>query len=375
MAEALKNMYSSAFLNEFGQKVQRVYQNFDTERFVALVTDEPWRELELKARIRAISTALGNCLQQDYGQALDVLYKLRPECTGFPYLFFPDFVEVFGQAEDDWERSMQALEVFTSGSSSEFAVRPFLLKSPERMMRQMEQWALSPDEHVRRLASEGCRPRLPWGQSLPEFKRNPARVLRVLELLKADPSPYVRKSVANNLNDIAKDHPGLVAEIAARWIGLDPGTDWIVRHGCRTLIRKADPAVLSLFGYADLADGENAVRGAWLQAEPQAVPIGGSCELRYRIRLGGKERMHLRIEYAIDFVKSGGKTSRKLFLLSDRDFQPDSEISGTRMHRWADLTTRRHYPGLHRIVLLINGREAAETAFTLVPQGEGERLL
>lgn len=375
MAEALKNMYSSAFLNEFGQKVQRVNQNFDTERFVALMTDEPWVELELKARIRAISTALGNCLPQDYGQALDVLYKLRPECTGFPYLFFPDFVEVFGQAEADWERSMQALETFTSGSSSEFAVRPFLLKSPERMMRQMEQWALSPDEHVRRLASEGCRPRLPWGQSLPEFKRNPAPVLRVLELLKADPSPYVRKSVANNLNDIAKDHPGLVAEIAARWIGLDPGTDWIVRHGCRTLIRKADPAILSLFGYADLADGENAVRGAWLQAEPQAVPIGGSCELRYRIRLGGKERMHLRIEYAIDFVKSGGKTSRKLFLLSDRYFQPDSEISGTRMHRWADLTTRRHYPGLHRIVLLINGREAAETAFTLVPQGEGERLL
>ncbi|MBC8080209.1 MAG: hypothetical protein H7X86_07675 [Gorillibacterium sp.] len=186
-------------------------------------------------------------------------------------MFFSDFVAIYGQEDAQWELSMLALERFTQRSSAEFAIRPFLLRNPGRVMGQMEIWSQHPNEHVRRLSSEGCRPRLPWGVSLPMFKRDPTPVLSILEHLKADPSLYVRKSVANNLNDIAKDHPGVVLETVRCWKGVDPKTDWIIRQGCRTLIRKADPEVLTLFGYAADAGSD--------------LMIGNPCQLQYTLRI------------------------------------------------------------------------------------------
>ncbi|NHN33461.1 DNA alkylation repair protein [Paenibacillus agricola] len=359
MAEPLKAMYNEKFLLGFGMKVQAVYSPFNIEGFVAEAMDGTWNELELKARMRRITVTLGKYLPASYEEALAVMFKLDEACTGFPYLFFPDFVEVFGQAEEHWALSMEALERFTQRSSAEFAVRPFLLREPERMMQQMQSWAKHPNEHVRRLASEGCRPRLPWGQSLPMFKLDPAPVLPVLEQLKADPSLYVRKSVANNLNDIAKDHPALVLDTARRWKGVGPHTDWIVRHACRSLIRKGYPEVMALFGYAEPADDASLTTFASLAVEPLALSIGESCELRYELHIEEGEPVRIRIEYGIDFIKAGGRTSRKAFLLSDKTVPGGAQLTGKRTHRWADLTTRRHYPGEHRIALLVNGREAA----------------
>jgi 3-methyladenine DNA glycosylase AlkC len=370
MAEPLKAMYNEQFLRGFGQRIHSVYNAFDTERFVAAAMKEPWDELELKARMRQITETLGALLPDRYEDALDILFAIDEECIGFPYLFFPDFIEVYGQADEHWALSMKGLERFTGRSSAEFAVRPFLLREPERMMRQMEVWAKHPDEHVRRLASEGCRPRLPWGQALPVFKKDPVPVLRVLELLKADPSLYVRKSVANNLNDIAKDHPSVVLDTARRWKGVHPSTDWIVRHGCRSLIRKADPEVMALFGYADSTETAPLTSETVLSVEPSVLIIGGSCELHYGLRICEGEPVHIRIEYGIDFVKSGGRTSRKLFLLSDKTVPGGTSLKGTRTHRFADLTTRRHYPGEHRIALLVNGREVAHTFLQLNSHSE-----
>lgn len=364
MAE-LKAMYNEEFLRGFGGKVHAAYAAFDTEKFILNVMDDTWDGLELKARMRRISETLGAFLPASYEAALDVLFAIDEECTGFPYLFFPDFVEVFGQGEEHWELSMKALERFTPKSSAEFAVRPFLLRDPERMMRQMEIWAQHPGEHVRRLASEGSRPRLPWGQSLPMFKKDPAPVMPVLELLKQDPSLYVRKSVANNLNDIVKDHPRLVLETARRWKGTHPHTDWIVRHGCRTLIKKSDPEAMALFGYADATDDEPITTGAALIVEPFVVVLGGSTELRYDLQIREGDPAHIRIEYGIDFVKARGQVSRKSFLLSDKTVPGGAHLTGTRTHQWANLTTRRHYPGEHRIVLLVNGREAAFASIML----------
>ncbi|MDF2570294.1 MAG: yhaZ [Sporomusa sp.] len=368
MTEPLKAIYSKEFLQNFSVKVRAVYPAFDTAGFIATLTGNSleWDKLALKARMRRITEALGRYLPNRYEEALAVLFAIDAECIGFPYLFFPDFVAVFGQAEEHWDLSMQALERFTVKSSAEFAVRPFLLRDPERMMRQMEEWAKHPNEHVRRLASEGCRPRLPWGEALPMFKRDPAPVLRVLELLKADLSPYVCKSVANNLNDIAKDHPVVVLATACRWKGLQPQTDWIVRHGCRTLIRKAEPAALALFGYAEPAGAAALTTRASLAAEPAVVLGGGSCELRYELDIRAGEPVRIRIEYGVDFVKARGHTSRKLFLLSDKTVPGGAHLAGTRTHSWSDLTTRRHYPGEHRIALLVNGREVAYSVIQLV---------
>lgn len=232
-------------------------------------------------------------------------------------------------------------------------------------MKKLQEWSNHPNEHVRRLSSEGCRPRLPWSMDLPIYKKDPSPVLALLENLKADASLYVRKSVANNLNDIAKDNPEMVLETAQRWIGSAPETNWILRHGCRTLIKKANPRALALFGYENPSEENPLFSSAALRVEPTQLCIGEDCQLHYSINLQVRTKSNIRLEYGIDFIKSNGKPSRKLFLLSDRAVSGELQASGTRNHSFADLTTRRHYPGVHRIVLLVNGQEAAETTLLL----------
>jgi 3-methyladenine DNA glycosylase AlkC len=307
-------------------------------------------------------------MPNDYVKALKILYEIAGSCVGFPYLIFPDFVAVYGKAEKHWELSLNALEFFTQQSSSEFAIRTFILSDPERVMRRMASWAKHSNEHVRRLSSEGCRPRLPWGEALPIFKENPAPVFSILELLKADPSHYVRNSVANNLNDISKDNPALVLDTARRWIGINPDTDWILRHGCRTLIRKADSEAMELFGYTPSDDQAPLAASASLSVQPSTLTIGGSCEVQYSIDIHKEESAHVRIEYGIDFVKANGKTSRKSFLLSDKTVAGGVHLTGTRKHSFSEMTTRRHYQGYHRFVLLVNGHEVANAGLTLRSQ-------
>lgn len=365
MAELLKDIYSRDFLINFGGMVKSACKAFDTTAFVAAVMDETWDTLPLKARTRRISKKLGSFLPSDYERALDILYAIADACEGFPYLFFPDFVAVYGKNEKYWELSMNALEFFTQKSSSEFAIRPFILSDPERVMRRMAIWAEHPNEHVRRLSSEGCRPRLPWGEALPMFKKNPAPVLAILELLKTDPSLYVRNSVANNLNDIAKDNPDKVLETTRSWIGQNPDTDWILRHGCRTLIRKANRDAMELFGYTTFEDQPPLITFASLSVQPSALAIGDSCEVQYSLDICDGDPVHVRIEYGIDFVKAYGKTSRKSFLLSDKTVEGGAHLTVMRKHSFSEMTTRRHYPGSHRIVLLVNGREVAEAVLEL----------
>ncbi|MBB3112681.1 3-methyladenine DNA glycosylase AlkC [Paenibacillus phyllosphaerae] len=379
MAEPLKLMYNEPFLRHFAGIVHSAWTPFDRERFVQLVTEDDWERLELKARIRRITLSLGQLLPAAYPEAIAILQAIQQQCTGFPYLFFPDYVEVYGM--DDWELSMTALAQFTRGSSAEFAIRPFIAARTEETMARMLEWAGHEDEHVRRLASEGCRPRLPWASALPAFKKDPAPILPILERLKADPSLYVRKSVANNLNDIAKDHPALVLEIAAGWKGTDERTDWIIRHGCRTLIKQADAQVMALFGYAD-GEGGVRVQSALIEALPERAAIGEETEIRYAAVVRGDadsgmegqadENIYkLRLELGVDYVKANGTPSRKKFLLKEAKAKAGTRLNGTKRLSWADLSTRKHYPGIHKLVLLVNGQEAASTTLLLTPEAEG----
>ncbi|MBK1811138.1 DNA alkylation repair protein [Clostridium sp. YIM B02505] len=361
MAEPLKDIYNESFLKNFGEKVKHSYLDFNIEIFVSEVLKDNWDELALKQRMRRIAESLGRCLPRSYNEALKIMFSIDEECVGFPYLFFPDFVEVFGQGEEDLDLSIKALERFTVRSSSEFAVRHFLIKYPERMISQMKIWAKSDNEHIRRLASEGCRPRLPWGIALSMFKKDPTSVLSILEILKKDSSLYVRKSVANNLNDISKDNPTLVIETVKRWKNDNSNTDWIIRHGCRTLIKKAVPEVMELFGYTKVNDEQELVESSSIIIEPKTVTIGETSELTYSINIKEGQNAKVRIEYSIDFVKSRGKVSSKAFLITDKVVAGGVIIRGTKKHSWADLTTRRHYPGKHKISLLVNGVEVAET--------------
>jgi len=373
LAEPLKAMYDGLFLEKFAGLLKSAWSPFDAVLFAERVRDGDWEQLELKARTRKITEALGATLPQAYDEALAVLYQIDEKCTGLPFIIFPDFVEVFGLELHNWELSLDALERFTKYSTSEFAIRAFILADPQRMAKHMLIWADHPNEHVRRLASEGIRPRLPWAQALPLFKRDPSPIVPILEKLKCDDSLYVRKSIANNLNDIAKDHPELVISLAQTWIGKDAKTDWIIRHGCRTLIKQSSPQIMELFGYAKHASAEEEesplVAFAAIEVDPETVAIGGEVSLRYRVQLREGEPAKLRIEYGIAFVKSGGKTSLKRFLLSDREYAGGASASSVRAHRFADLTTRKHYSGLHLVTLWVNGREVA-SAELLVTEAE-----
>jgi 3-methyladenine DNA glycosylase AlkC len=359
MAEPLKAMYNESFLRTFANKVKGAYAPFDIEAFVSLALAEGWEELELKGRMHRISDSLAATLPAEYERALDVLEAISDECSGFPYLLFPDFVERYGL--NHWDRSVAALERFTSQSSAEFAVRPFLKQDQSRMMAQMQQWSLHPNEHIRRLASEGCRPRLPWADALPALKRDPEPIMPILEQLKADPSEYVRRSVANNLNDISKDHPERVLDIAREWSGKNVHTYWVIRHACRGLLRAAHPEVMALFGIVPQPD----VQVMEWEITPQEIPLGGSIAFKYGLQVPEGQEMKLRIELAVSYPRSTGKYYRKLFKLSEKIVTGGAYVKGGRSFSFADLSTRRHYPGHHPFALIVNGQEVASSYVSL----------
>ncbi|MDX1906195.1 MAG: hypothetical protein SF053_04115 [Bacteroidia bacterium] len=360
MAEPLKHLYNPGFIDRLCHDLVEVEPGFDAAHFRALVFDAAWDERELKARTRHITVCLHAVLDRPYAEALAVLEPVAArQRVAYEYTFFPDYVACYGL--DHWDRSMEALAHFTQYSSSEFAVRPFILQDPPRMMAQMLAWTAHPNEHVRRLASEGCRPRLPWAMALPAFKRDPGLVLPILEALKADPALYVRRSVANNLNDISKDHPGLVLDIARRWQGHDPGTDWIIKHATRTLLKRGEQAALTIFGFEP-----QAVQVSGLTLSPNVVPIGGQITLSCQLEVAATAPVQLRLEYAVHFVKANGTTSPKVFQIREGLVAPGAPVSITLRHAFRQLTTRIHYPGIHRIVLLVNGIANAEGVVEVV---------
>lgn len=364
MPELLKNRYNYQSLHELALRIRAVEHSFQVDDFVNDIMDETWEELGIKARMRQIAINLGRYLPADYEQALGIIDQVIAGCpegfNDFAFMYFPDFVEVFGQDECHWDLSIAALERYTSSSSSEFAVRPFIINQEERMMRQMAAWARHDNEHVRRLASEGCRPRLPWGQALTSFKKDPSPVLGILEQLKADPSLYVRKSVANNLNDISKTHPDLIVKIARDWYGKNKHTDWIVKHGCRTLLKKGNKDVLNLFGFT----GSDCVHVAGFTLDTASVSIGDDMTFSFAVSV--KETTTVRLEYGIDYVKVNGKRNRKIFQISEISLKANQEKTYTKTHSFADLSSRKHYPGIHSITLIVNGAERGTLSFEVL---------
>ncbi|CCL45176.1 DNA alkylation repair protein [Clostridioides difficile] len=356
MPELLKNMYNRESLYEVAVAIQSVYNSFKVDEFIKSTMDETWNNLELKARCRKISMSLGMYLPEDYKEALSILEK---SVTGFYFaFFFPDFVEVYGQDDINWDLSISALERNTEYWSSEFAVRAFIIKDEERMMAQMRKWSKHKSEHVRRLASEGCRPQLPWGQAISKFKKDPTPVLPILEQLKTDTSTYVQKSVANNLNDISKTHPDLVISIAKDWYGKNKSTNWIVKHGCRTLLKKGNRDVLALFGY----DDTTSINLQDFTLETTSISIGE--DLTFSFNILAKKATKTRLEYGIDYIKSNGKRNRKIFKISEVSLKENEKKSYMKKHSFADVSVRKHYPGIHSIAI-INGIEKDKLDFEL----------
>jgi len=362
MPDLLKDKYDHEALLKLASDIGSVYDAFLADEFIKSTAEETWDDLGLKDRIYKISTNLGKYLPPDYKTAISILdkaivnYGSWLDCTG---MFFPIFVEIYGLDEENWDTSISALERYTPYASAENAVRPFIIKYERRMMEQMYVWSKHESEHVRRLSSEGCRPQLPMSQSLPNFKKDPTPILPILEQLKTDRSVHVRKSVANNLNDISKTHPDLVAKIAKEWYGENERTDWIVKHGCRTLLKKGSRDVLAVFGLDDVTSIDVFDFALGLAS----VSIGDDITFSFEVKAA--EATKVRLEYGVDYVKANGKRNRKIFQISEVSLKKGANKSYVKKHSFADVSTRKHYPGVHSIALIVNGAERGKLDFEL----------
>ena len=355
MAELLKNSFNEEFLTKLCSAIKKEYELFDERKFMSFIEESDFWNKELKDRARQITQGLALYLPNEYERSLMIIKKIAPQFPGLTGMIFPDFVLYRGV--DSFELSVSALKELTQYFSSEFAIRSFIKKDPTRMVSILKQWATDEDHHVRRLASEGCRPRLPWAEILEDFKNNPTPILPILEILKEDESDFVRKSVANNLNDISKDHPRLALDLAKKWYGKKDKTDWIVRHGCRTLLKKGNVEALRLFGF-----NKTNASIQHLSLSSSNIAIGEELEATFQL-INLKEEK-LRIEYMIEFVKANQKLSHKIFKLSEKVYKKGTHPL-TLKHSFKDLSTRKHYPGKHHLHIIVNGEEKKNIEFTL----------
>ncbi len=339
----IKDVFSPSWLDGLGEAV-------DVSDFRRRVEREDWEELAFKQRVRRVAETLESVLPP-FPDSVPELERLAPQFTGLPGIVFPEYVERTATLTD-WTLALATLAKLTLYSTSEFAVRRFLLADQERYLEQALMWATSDDEHVRRLASEGTRPRLPWGQAIPSLIADPRPALPVLDALLQDPSLYVRKSVANHLNDISKTHPEYLIERIERHLRTDPNTDWILRHASRTLLKRGNPEVLQLFGH--VTQGEVEITN--LVVSP--VTIGKELDFSFTVTSSVPQR--LRLEYAIDYVKQR-RTSRKVFQLREREVKGVLQVE--RRQSFRNMTTRVHYPGTHTLTILINGEAYATATF------------
>lgn len=367
MAEPLKYLYGPAFFEKLCPVLKDHIPGFDDTRFIHRVFDTEWPDLELKQRTRKVTESLKQFLPDDFVKASGYLVNASRSLKNrngvemaYPFIFFPDYVELFGM--DHFDESMKALEEMTQLISAEFAIRPFILKYPDQTMRQMKTWSRHENHHVRRLSSEGCRPRLPWAMGLPCFKENPDSILPILENLKRDKSEYVRRSVANNLNDIAKDHPDVVLTIAKKWQGLSKETDWILKHGSRTLLKQGHTTALNFHGFDPNLNSE--VKKLKLSAEK--IRIGSAAEFSFDFFNKEKKPNNFRLEYAISFLTSTGKSSRKVFKITERKLEANEKINIARKQRFTDFTTRKHFPGKHKLEIIVNGKTKSSLSFQLI---------
>jgi 3-methyladenine DNA glycosylase AlkC len=358
----LKDSYNEDSVRSLSDAIEGAFPAFSRQAFTDRVFAAGWQALELKGRMRRITTALRDTLPQDYRSALQILQQALPSLigTGFILLVLPDYIEVCGL--DDWQASMPALEAFTQVVSAEFAIRPFIVRYPDRTMAQMLKWAQHEHPGVRRLASEGCRPRLPWGIALPALKLDPSPILPILELLKQDESESVRRSVANNLNDISKDNPEVVLSLVRRWQADDClEIQRLTRHALRTLLKQGHPQALELLGYPSAP----AISVRNLAVEPKTLALGGQVTLSFDVVSSGDEPQNLMIDYVVHHVRARGNRTPKVFKLTKRTIQPGQVLHISRNHSFAPVTTRKYYPGLHAIQPKINGQLFGLVEFAL----------
>lgn len=368
MPEPFKNLYNLDLIDTMAQVLSRTSSGFDAHAF-ATHAARGLDELEMMGRADQISKALEEGLSESYLENVATLVSaLHPSKTseladmksdasgiaGWAIVPLASYIARCGLGHP--HESLAALREMTMRFSAEFAVRFFLVEHPDLTLATMTTWAKDPNHHVRRLASEGTRPLLPWGIKLHRFVQDPKPLMPILDQLKDDPSEYVRKSVANNLNDVSKNHEDLVSEIASTWLrDASRNRQRLVKHACRSLIKSGHPATFAAFGYAPPK-----LKNVRLTI-PEQVTLGQDMPIQFEFY--ATEDQRLLIDYVMHFMRANGALSPKVFKWTEIEASTGEPKSIVKRHPYKPVTTRKDYAGKQIVSVQVNGCEVARQSF------------
>jgi 3-methyladenine DNA glycosylase AlkC len=370
VADTLKTFFSPALVRRLASDISRVHPAFPLRRFVARACSG-LDERELLDRGRHIASVLGACLPADYPDAVAVLLRsLGPEHATeellgvgmAPFFYLPHTLFVAERGLDHFDLSMRAQYELTKRFSAEASIRPYIARDPERTFAVLRGWTRDPSAHVRRLVSEGTRLRLPWAGRVAWLDANPERVLELLELLRDDPSTLVRRSVANNLNDLGKTHPDLLYRTCAAWLKrATPERRALVEHALRSAVKRGEAEALRLLGYG----GKAAVDLRDVRFDPPRVAIGGRVVMSFGLRSRSGQPQDVLVDVAVHFVKARGHAAAKVFKVGRFTLPPRATLPLRASFSLAVHTTRVPRPGVHAVDVIVNGQARKAGSFVV----------
>lgn len=361
--EPFKNIFNTNSVEVLARQVRDVYPRFQSDDFQKGV-GQTLLSLEMKDRVRLLSGKLHEYLPQDYQKACKILLKtLKSEknpsgLSGVIVWPLTQFVEDYGL--EDFDFSLLALKEMTSRHTSEFAIRPFLRADDQKVFKHFYEWKKDPDEHIRRWVSEGTRPHLPWGMSVPALKENPERSLDLILDLAYDESEYVRKSVANHINDISHFNPKLAIKALNSIHQTHIDQKRLVKRAARTMLKNNITKAFALCGYTS----SPRIDAKTFKVSPQKIREGES--LSFRLKLTSHKKQKIQISFRMSFPRKNKTYSDKIFHLKDVELKKGEVWEFEKKQTFKKVTTRRHYPGKYPVALRLNGKEFAESKFQLL---------
>lgn len=361
---AFKLWINDKVVKKIGESIHGQYSDFQLKEFTKV--SKKLDPLELKDRVLLITSELRKFLPEDFKKSLPILVKAmeKGDLKGFELWPFSEYISQFGL--DYFDDSLKAMYKLTQRFTAEWAVRPFLLKDHKRVLNILSKWTDDKSSHVRRWISEGTRPLLPWGQRIPLFVMDPTHTLLFLDKLRYDEELYVRKSVANHLNDISKNHPQVVIDVLRMWAKDAPAEHqdkiaWINRHALRTLIKKGHPGALKLMG----VDGKAEVKLGKVTLNQKKFKLHDKLTFEFTVTSTAKKKQKIVVDYAIDFVKANGKKGKKVYKLKSFELAPKEEVRLQKSHSLRPITTMKYYSGIHHLMIQVNGEMMDKKDFLL----------
>jgi 3-methyladenine DNA glycosylase AlkC len=368
---SLKDLFNETKVRALAKEIKAVYPDFAEKKFVKVVVDK-FPELELMQRIAHISETLRTYVPESYPTALEVLVAaLPPPCDPaksdddfgeFIYAPYGHFVSAYGCEKKYLKESLKAIKEITQRFSCEWAIRRYLNEFPKETLAELKKWTKDSHYHVRRLVSEGTRPNLPWAKKVTITS---ADTLPLLELLYTDRTRFVTRSVANHLNDIAKKEPDVVINTLKRWqqVGKQHEEEmaFITKHALRALVKQGNKDALALLGH-----GSTSISLEAFVIDTETVHIGDALKFSLTLKSTDKEPQDFVVDYIIDFKKANGSHAQKVHKLTKKHLKPKEVLTLTKRHPLRVMTTRKLYPGEHRVTLQVNGKQFGAQSFWVV---------